>query len=259
MLNDWIRSQWLKVSSSQGEWSDLAIISADENGFLMKGDLVVAMTDDVVLADIPVTLMGDTPKFILSREGFRTIMQDRVAKLLPKQYDLRENDSFRKLLSSRLMQFFAWPDLRRFNSNTPFVLINDPSSYVLGLTETKGKWTAKLSGNGKLITLIGGAPIDYIVYKLGVTVPLAMNLSGGNLAFSTGAAASTITWSFGALYDMLYHPEKKIPVNVLTGALSDLASNKKEIVELPRFTVGDHDYILNNLQTTDQLITMDWL
>ncbi|MFL5784585.1 MAG: hypothetical protein ACJ76H_08260 [Bacteriovoracaceae bacterium] len=258
-LNDWIRSEWPKASSSEGEWSDLAIASADSNGFLLKGNLSIDLADDVILQEIPPALKGETPKFFLSQEGFRVLMQDRAATLLPKFYDLRENASFRKLLGSRLMQFFAWPDLQRFSASTPFVLKNDPSSYVLSLKEDKSQWNATVSGKGSLITLMSGAPIDYLFYQLKVSVPMKMELVNGALRFSTAKADTSLQWNFGPLYQLLYRPDKRIPVNVLTGALATLVSQKSETIELPGFTIGDRTYKLNNLRTEDQLITMDWL
>ena len=129
----------------------------------------------------------------------------------------------------------------------------------LGLSQTGTSWKADISGKGALTTLIGGAPIDYIVYSMSVSVPVNLELNNGDLSFSSGKGSAKLSWSFGYLYQLLYKPQNRIPVNVLTGALAGLVSSKKETVALPRLKLGEKEYRLSNLKVQDQLITMDWL
>lgn len=260
MINDLIREKWTLLKNGEGNWENLRLDRPEENGFTVRGDIPLAGSDEVIFPDeISPDLKSGTPRFFVSQEGFRAIIQDRLRKLVPPVYDLRENPEFRKLLGSKVMQFFAWPDLRRFPSSTPFVLKQDLSSLNLGLKQNGSTWNADISGKGSLTTLIGGSPIDYIVYSMSVSVPVALELKNGNLSFSSGKGSAKLAWSFGYLYQLLYKPDKRIPVNVLTGALGTLVSSKKENVALPRLRVSEKEYQLGNLKVQDQLITMEWL
>jgi hypothetical protein len=258
-LSDWLRSKWLLVRSSGGHWEDLTVSVADENGFLLKGKLPLSISDEVSLPEVPEKFQGEVPKFVLSNEGLQVLIRDRVSAILPKLYDLRENAAFRKLMASRLIQYFVWPDLRRFSSSTPFVLKNDPSSFTFALRHSGGQWNSDLAGQGSMVTMIGGSPIDYLYYKLSLSVPVKLELKNGQMEFVTGKAESKLTWNYAPLYQLLYRPDKKLPVNLLTSAINSFASNKRESVELPRFRFGEHDYYLGNFNQEDQLITMDWL
>ncbi len=260
VMDEWIYSQWIGVNGKDGEWENLTLDPPEDKGFLVRGELPLESAEDVLLpANLPEELKGSVPKFFLARDGFRAIIQDRLRAVIPLQYDLRQNDSFRKLMNSRVTQFLVWPDLRRFNSSTPFVLKTNPSTLNLGLSQVNGAWKADLSGRGSLVTVIGGSPIEYILYSMSLALPVQMVLKDGSLLFSTGKAEAKLVWSFGYLYQMIYKPENRIPVSILTGALASLASNKSQDVNLPRFTVGEHAYQLSNLESHDQLVTMDWL
>ncbi len=260
LLDEWIRGQWLSVRSSDGQWSGLTLDPPGEKGFIVRGMLPLSGTEDVFLPDnFGDTVNSSTPRFYLSREGFQALIQDRLRTLLPRMYDLRDNDSFRKLLKSRIMQYLVWPDLRRFNSSTPFVLKTDPDSLVLSLIRNQDSWKADLSGRGSLMTVIGGSPIDYIVYSMSLALPVKMELKSGDLYFSTGKATAKLAWSFGYFYQLIYKPDNRIPLSLLTGALGSIASDRKEKVSLPQFSTGNRDYMLSNLRSEDQLVTMDWL
>ncbi|MES2526341.1 MAG: hypothetical protein V4598_04615 [Bdellovibrionota bacterium] len=260
LLDEWIRNQWLSVNSSEGQWAGLTIDPPNDKGFLVRGNISLTGNDEVFLPEnFGENIQSPTPRFYLSRAGFQTLIQDRLRSLLPKMYDLRENDSFRKLLKSRIMQYLVWPDLRRFNSSTPFVLKNDPNSLLLSLAQDQAGWKADLSGRGSLMTVIGGSPIDYIVYSMSLNLPVKMELKSGDLYFSTGKATAKLAWSFSYFYQLIYKPDNRIPLSLLTNALSGIASDRKEKVALPQFSTGNRDYMLSNLRTEDQLVTMDWL
>ncbi len=258
LLDEWIRQQWLSVNSSEGQWSDIRIDSPNQKGFIVRGTIPLTSPDEISLPDNIEELMNSqSPRLYLSQIGYQTLIQDRMRVLFPRLYDLRENDSFRKLLGSRVMQYLVWPDLRKFNSATPFVLKNEPQSLLLSLKEEESGWKASLSGRGSLLTVIGGSPIDYIVYSMSVAVPVKMELTSGDLSFSTGKAAASFVWSFGYFYQLIYKPGNRIPQTLLADALSKICSDKKEKVSLPQFRAGDRDYMLSNLRSEGQFITMD--
>lgn len=259
-LDQWVSQKWVNLRSSDGQWENLKLDPPEKNGFLIRGELPLQGSEDVLLPDeIPGDVKGEVPRFFLSREGFEALIQDHLRNLIPVIYDLRDNDGFKKLMKSKVMQFLVWSDLRRFHSSTPFVLKNDPSSLNLSLTKNGPDWKADVSGRGSLTTVIGGAPIDYLVYSMSVSVPVQMQLKDGQLRFSTGKAAAKLSWSFGYLYQLLYKPENRLPVNILTSALAGLTGGKSQMVSLPRFSAGKKEYVLSNLNIQDQLITMDWL
>lgn len=259
-LDQWVSVNWANLRSSDGKWENLRLSPPEKNGFLLRGELSILGSEDVVLpVDFAEEMKGEVPRFFLSREGFEALIQDHLRKLIPPFYDMRQNDGFKKLMNSKVLQFLVWPDLRRFHSSTPFVLKTDPSTFKLALSQNGTSWKADISGNGSLTTLIGGAPIDYLLYNMSVSVPVQMELIDGNLSVLTGKAATNLTWKFGNLYQLLYKPDNRVPTNIMTSALSDLVAVKSQLVTLPLFRIGEKEYVLSNLKVQDQLISMDWL
>ena len=259
-LEKWVNDKWVSIRSTEGQWENLRLDPPEEKGFLVRGDLPLSGNEEVYLpSSLPAEMKSNSPRFFLSREGFAALIQDHIRKSIPAMYDLRENDGFKSLLKSRAMQFLVWPELRRFHTATPFILRNDASSFKLSLTQNGVNWKADLAGNGNLTTLIGGSPIDYLTYRMSISVPATMILKDGDLRLSTGKASAKLSWSFGHLYQFLYKPDKRLPVNILTNALATMAGEKSQVVFLPRFSTGEKEYMLSNLKVQDQLITMDWL
>ncbi len=259
-LDTWIKEKWLAVSNSQGQWDNLRIVSPGEKGFYLQGELPLQGAEEIVMdTTLPLNPDLESPRFYISREGWLALAEDKLRSLLPKNYDLRQNESFRKLQQSRFMQMLIWPHLRKFHSTTPFVMKTDPSSLNLTMSESRGQWKADLKGNGSLTTVVGGSPIDYIVFGLKLSCPISMNVEGGNLILRSGKAIASLDWKLGYLYQLLYSPDKKIPVQIMSGALAGLVSDKLEIMKLPEFQIADSVYILGNLKIEDQLLTMDWL
>jgi hypothetical protein len=259
-LDEWIKVQWPTINNREGEWNNLRIASAGESGFYLKGELPLTGEDDIALENLlPAQPQLEAPRFYISREGWLALAEDKARKLLPRIYDLRQNQSFRKLQQSRFMQFLVWPHLRNFHSSTPFVLKTDPSSLNFAMTGSKGQWRADVTGNGTLTTLVGGSPIDYIVFAMKISFPFSMRVEDGNLVIQSGKASAALDWKFGYLYELLYSPDKKVPIQMISGSLADLVSGKKESVKLPSFQIADSEYLLGNLRVEDQLLTMDWL
>jgi hypothetical protein len=255
-INQWIRNVW----PLESEWSGFEIAAPDERGFFIRGELSLSGDQEIVLPEnFPFEDAPETPRFYLSRDGFTAVIADRMKKILPQIYDLRSNEGFAKLLHSKFLQFLLWPDLMRFPSQTPFVLKNDPSSLKLALKGEAFSWIGQVTEKGSMWTLVGGSPIEYLTYQLSLSLPITISLTGGDILLHTSTARVSASWDFGYLYRMIYRPQKRIPLSLLTGAVATLVSGKNEILKLPRFRLGNREYILSNFLTTDQFITMDWL
>lgn len=258
-VDQWMKDQWLRIAGNEERWHNLAFDRPEQNGFFLRGELPLTTQEHFVLEGIPSDPGLSVPRFYISRAGWEALTLEEFRKILPPYYDLRQIKSFRKLLSSRFLQFFLWPHLRKFHAATPFVLKNAPGAVKLTLKEFQDRWLVTIAGKGSLATLVGGSPIDYIVYGYKLTTPLTMNLEHGNLVIKSEKASVLLEWNFGELYKLLYSPDKKVPVHFISGALATLASDKEVVIPLPKFHIGESGYILGNLRIEDQLLTMDWL
>lgn len=247
--------QWMKT-----RWPQDLESSFGESGMIVLGEYPVSGSEEVLLpSELPAGLKSDHPRLFFPKEGIAAIMKDRLKNYIPSYYDLRSISAFRKLMGSRLMQFLVWPHLRQFHASTPFVLRTDPASLTLKIEEKNRLWTAAVSGKGAIVTVVGGAPIEYLQTELKLTVPMSLNLVSGKLIFRTGKVTANLNHKVSPLYQMLYAPEGKVPVSMISGAVANLTSDKEEAFVLPSIVIGSRELVLSNMQFHQHLVTMDWL
>lgn len=252
-------SSWDSVLASTG--NDLTITGMGKpsaKGLLVYANLLGSR--DVIIPRPDESLLSDTnPQLVFSKEGFETLMKDRINVMIPKNFNLQKVDGFSKLMNSRFLQLFVWPDLRRFSSNTPFLFSTLPDQSQLSLIPTGSGYQTYFNTNAVLRTVMGGSEIDYLQLGLGVQTTLQVQVQDGELILKTGSAKLTMSWAYGLLYSMLFRPVNRIATDVMTSSMNPMFCNQKNSFTLPTITVDDEDYKLQNWKQQNDIITMDWL
>jgi hypothetical protein len=270
LLKTWLSSQ-LQESWNQ-TWNNLV----DAGGPKMKILFMERPTDKgmMIFAELPLTsknvvglgninqinLSNYSPQLILSQLGFNALLEDQLIKLAPQKYNLNQVSGFAKLMKSRVIQYFVWPDLRRFNSKTPFLLTTQKDDATLLLRPRGiGKWLAQINAHGFLEVEMNSARIDYLQWGIGVDAEIQASVKDSILKISTGKAALNMAWNFGLLYKMLFNPKQRIAVDILQGALGQFFSNQSMEQELPVLHFENRKLKLQNWSSQNNFITMDWL
>lgn len=258
-LAHYFYSSWDSVLASTG--NDLTITGMGKPS--AKGLLVYANLSgsrDVTIPRPDESLLSDNnPQLIFSREGFETLMKDRVNAMIPKNYNLQQVDGFAKLMKSRFLQLFVWPDLRRFSSSTPFLFSTLPDQSQLVLEPNGNSYKTYFNTNAVLRTVMGGSDIDYLQLGLGVQTSLNVQVQDGELILKTGSAKLSMSWAYGLLYSMLFRPVNRIATDVMISSMNSMFSNQTNSFTLPTIRVDDEDYKLQNWKQHNDIITMDWL
>lgn len=259
-ITEYFYSSWDMVLDSTG--NDLSIAGMGKPS--SKGLLIYAHLQgsrEVIIPEPDESILSEsTPQLIFSKEGFETLMKDQINAMIPKNYNLQEIEAFRKLISSRFLLYFVWPDLRRFSSNSPFYFSTIPDQSQLTLSQITGSsYQTYFNTNAVITTLMGGSQIDYLQLGLGVETSLEVAVQNGELLLQTGSAKLTMAWSYALLYQMLFRPVNRIATDVMLKSMNSLFSNQKSTFTLPSIRVDDHEYKLQNWKQQNDIITMDWL
>lgn len=253
---------WSKLLLATG--SEMAITEMEKpgnSGFLVFAELNIKNNKKVSLPAPDMSLLSETtPQLIFSEQGFEALLEDKFMDMAPQKFDLQEVDAFSSLMKSRMKQYFAWPDLRRFPSSTPFLLSTFTHQSQLKLkSKSNGSWQANLNANGVLETIIGQAPIDYIHFGIGVATELSIKVSDGKLKLASGASQLELAWSYGFLYQLIYRPNNRIALDIFKSSLNKFFTNQSVEEALPTLHFGNHEWKLQNWKQQNDLITMDWL
>lgn len=266
LMNNWISSRisslltqsWEKYSSHpEIEISSIGKPSAE--GVVIFGTLRLETNAEILLPSLTqLHLSADHPQFIISKAGLEKIIESQFLKYAPEHFNLQEIAAFHDLMSSRVKQYFAWPDLRRFRSDTPFLLSTYKDQARLRLTRRGNNWQANVEANGVIRTLIGYSPIDYILFGMGISTPVSIGLNHGLLEITNQEVNLSLAWNYGLLYQLIYRPDNRIAIDILKTSLKKFFSNQRIQHKLPSLHLKDRELRLTNWQEQNEFITMDW-
>lgn len=270
LLQSWLAPQmqtlwdelWQKLLNATA--SQLRILSMErptDKGVLFLVELPLSTQREVSLPVIRESNLSEHhPQLIFSQTAIEAIMEDRILAMIPKSYDLQQVEGFRTLMGSRLAQSFAWPDLRRFASKTPFYVVARPQTSALSLLNTgNGPWQASMKIEGSLQTFINNAIIDYMDWGLSLTTNLNLRLDDGVLTIQAAKPNTRMVHYFSGLYLLLYKPNQKISSNILQSAVQGFFKPMTVSETLPALRWNERSWKLQEWQQHDNLITMNWL
>ncbi len=261
-LKKTFKESWESLLIATG--TDLMVTSMGkptDAGFLVFAELNIKNNKKIHLPKPKDSLLSvKTPQLIFSVQGFEALLEDKFLNVAPQKFNLQNVPAFAGLMKSRTKKIFAWPDLRRFSSNTPFVLSTYTNQSQLRLSaKENGKWQANLNANGVLQTIIGGSSIDYINFGIGVATEVSIKVVDGKLHMSSGASQLEFAWNYAFLYQMIYRPNPRIAIDIFKSSLNQFFTNQAVEEKLPVLNFQNHEWKLQNWKQQNEIITMDWL
>lgn len=256
------RDGWENLLIATG--SDLTVTGMGkpgDTGFLVYAELNIKNNKKVLLDKPDESLLSvKTPQLVFSSRGFEALLEDKFMDMAPQKFNLQEVPAFASLMKSRTKQYFAWPDLRRFPTSTPFLLSTHTTQSQLRLSpKPNGKWQTNLNANGVLETVIGGSPIDYINFGIGVAAEMSIKVTDGKLQMVSGVSQLELAWNYGFLYQMIYRPNPRIALDIFKSSLNQFFTNQSVEEVLPALNFQNHEWKLQNWKQQNEIITMDWL
>ncbi|MFP5386324.1 MAG: hypothetical protein ACLGHN_09620 [Bacteriovoracia bacterium] len=259
-LNQYFYSSWDSLIASTG--NDLVISGMGHP--TAKGVTIYAHlqgSKNISLKTPDESLLStEVPQLVFSQEGFETLLKDKINETIPKNHNLQNVRAFSKLMSSRFMQYFVWPDLARFPTRTPFYFSTIPEQSQLILRPASGNsYQAYFNTNASLTTIMGGSIIEYLQLGLGMQTNLNVKVSDGQLRLKTASANLTLAWSYGLLYQMIFRPKGQIATDIMLESMNSLFSNQSASHELPSIKIENKVFRLQNWKQNREIITMDWL
>lgn len=267
LMNEWLADRinrmvldgWENVTQNP-EIEISSIGKPSSEGVMVLGNLLNESSSDVQLPSMEnLQLSAENPQLIISHEGLEKIVENKFLEHAPTNFNLQEISAFRSLMGSRIKQYFAWPDLRRFPSDAPFLLSTYKDQARVRLNRKGHEWQAEVRANGVVRTEIGQSPIDYILFGIGISTPMSVELKEGLLEITNQSAALSLAWNYALIYQLIFRPDNRIAIDILKNALKDFFSHQKIQQKLPSLSLPGRELNLGNWQEQDEFITMEWL
>jgi hypothetical protein len=177
------------------------------------------------------------PSLVFGEKGFQQFMQ---AALLQQtlQTQLNKLSAFSRLLHSRFLQFFIWPDLMNFSKSAAFTLNTRvlPGS-TLSLNAKKS-WNMNLYLGSWLVAERENAPWNYLLIQNQLQGQLALTIEKGQLMLapslfpSSNQLHSKIT--FGEDYVKRFDPCTIISKSLIEESVKKSLFEKSHFLQIPK-------------------------
>jgi hypothetical protein len=180
---------------------------------------------DATLASLP----QDRPVLLGGLELIEAVVGTELASR--EDYftmDLQTVAGFRKLMKSRLAQFFVWKDLMNYPKTNPFYLrIQNPRTVTLTQDGTTGVLKTTVGINGVIQSYRGETWWNYVLIGGKVDASIKVSLNDGVMSYGTTLKEPVVTMNYGAEYLSRYGKASKIPKSRLTSGLAGQPENLK--------------------------------
>lgn len=162
------------------------------------------------------------------------------------EYSLRsyEIPAFQEFMQSRWKQFWAWPDLMKFPTNTTFAfnfVPNGPPSFdnekATDADTISGDLTLPLAI--RMFAPVKGTYIPYVEFRTLLQGQSKMKLQkGGKVDFLVTTDELPMSYSWAKQYVAQYNPTKRIAAQTMADAAKESLSAEGLTLAFPTFVVG---------------------
>lgn len=168
------------------------------------------------------SLPQDKPVMLGGLEMLETVVENELAaREAYFTIDLQKVSAFRKLMSSRFLQFFVWRDLFHYRKSSPFYLrIHNPRSVTLSQSGTSGRLETTIGLNAVMQSYRDDTWWSYVVMRGSAKAAIDVALTDGKLTYKTTLSEPSMTMGYGQDYLARYGKPSSLPKNRLTSSLS---------------------------------------
>lgn len=252
---------WKKLIENHSKSIQGTFIGQPESqGFFIYGSLPLMLQKNVMLPDIHELQHSENfPQLLIADEGFAALAEETLRTQYLKDFDLQKISAFKKLLSSRFIQFFVWPDLMNFSKNAIFNLTTNQkvSSFQLK-NKSENFWTLQLQVGGLLRAERDLKVQDYLKWGLGLSGVVQFDVRQGDFTAKLSQQNSNLAAQFDEQYRDVYQPSTYIGKIVMEQAQKALFGDGSARFVLPKIQYQNKTFLLNGWESQRNIILMNW-
>lgn len=189
--------------------------------------------------DVQSQLPADRPSLIGAVDAIEHLLQNELAarpELLT--VDLQSLSAFKRVIQSRFLQFFFWPDLFNFKTNDPFYLrLKTPKEVTLS-SASNGSLTTSLPLQAVMQARRDGKWWDYVTGRGYAKAEIDLDLQGGVFRYTTSLKEPKVDIGYGTAYRSKYSPTDWLPVSSMRSALEGPQSALSGSLTFPDVDLG---------------------
>jgi hypothetical protein len=211
-------------------------------GVLTFGSLIwndKANVRPFALKDAPTGLASDAPILLTTQEGWTDLLTAQIAAR-PEwtAIDLRAQDFFMRVLNSRLLQFFLWPDLWNFSKSSPFTLaVGKPANLKLSWN-ADGSAKIAMDSFAWVQSLRKNKSWNIIGLSASASGKISAAIHDGQLSLQAQIQSSGLKGKFADDYIKAFNPNTWLATSLLQDFFNKMGQNVGTTIPLPALDLG---------------------
>lgn len=193
---------------------------------------------------------------IMSKEALLYLVQLKAANS-PEWFQESANkySGFQRILQSRFLQFFLWPDLFSYSKSSLFNLWHR-RLILNSLSWDADSVNSKIQFTGWLRSKRDGKIWDYISYYTNARIQFSPQISDGKLSLQTTHLKFQPQFAFGEKYVSIFDPNTWIATSLFQEILQNYLKNKNWEILLPVLKIKDSELLkVNELKSNSDVVT----
>jgi hypothetical protein len=268
LLEQFRKPRWIYNHGQNGLRVELAgAESASSTGLLFKGNLYIDDAGSPSATPAPLSVspenlksLGSTPALIVSKSSIEVATQ-RVSQWQNIEVNMNVVPSFRRLLRSRLFQFFVWPDLLNYPKDAPFTLL----AKTTGTPSVRFGDGLNVSVDGsvssRIISQRDGRSWNYVLANTNARASGTLRVANGRLEVDMDDSSVRSSYIFGRDYTNLFRPTTWFASGIIDDALAErFKSLEDSAISLPEIKLND-DLVLRPQalkRVSPELFFLEW-
>jgi hypothetical protein len=229
-VNALLKEQWLlfQVGSQY---------RIQENGILIFRVSGLSLDFDPEILSYQIGSNDQGTHLVLTEKNLNQLILQQIQQVSRRKINLNEIPDFQKLLKSRFLQFFVWPDLMNFPKLAKFE----------GETTSVDMLSLSKSGQGYSVRGVVNSAVrgerkrllrDYLVLSNKISAQVEVQVSDGQMFLDIHNSRSEMKWAFAKSYQIEFSPSPRISASIIRKLNDNLTQDRRVSMDLLTFEVG---------------------
>jgi len=178
-----------------------------------------------------------SPALYIDKENFEKLL---AAALSSKstQFSLSDISAFHRLMRSRFLQFFLWPDLMNFPKHTAFQWLAKAAKPPQIKFTRADELNLSMTVDSWMIGERDQVKWNYLFLLSEVSLNAKLSFTKGQLVLNSEVQSFENKYSFGPEYKSRYNPRNYISISTLESAVQKSILQGQKIVPIPSFKLS---------------------
>ncbi|MBL7670986.1 MAG: hypothetical protein JNM39_10920 [Bdellovibrionaceae bacterium] len=217
-----------------------------EHGLLIYRASGLLLEFDPEIFSFRIGEINQGPQVVLTEKNLNQLALQQIKQFSQQKINVGDLPDFQRLLRSRFLQFFVWPDLMNFSKSAKF---EAETSFIEKLTLTKSGQGYELTGvvNSTLRGERNRILRDYLRLTSQMSARVDSQILEGQLLLDIHNSQSQMSWKFFDDYKKEFSPSARISGTIQKKLNEAITRSRRISTVLPRMDIGGSQWKIKSV------------